>query len=249
MAAALLGFGWLLGYSSGDSPGKAKWKLGVSSRIRKYWPSRYSIFSKYDDGILLDDEGFYSATPEALANHHARRCFGKVVIDAFSGCGGNSIAFARAGAKVIAIDTNPSRLEMLKHNSRIYGVREGEIETLEGDFLTLSKEGRVQGDVVFLSPPWGGPEYKKSTAFDLGRLPVIHISLFQLLNLARLCLRDPTQGRVACFLPKNTNISQLKSLIPHGEQWELECNRLNGFVKGYTLLLNGCTLLLNGTAT
>jgi hypothetical protein len=37
---------------------------GVS---RKYWYQRYRLFSRYDDGVLMDDEGWYSATPEQLS--------------------------------------------------------------------------------------------------------------------------------------------------------------------------------------
>jgi hypothetical protein len=61
----------------------------------KYYEQRYSLFSKYsaalasvevahsvliaryDRGIQLDDESWYSVTPEALAMHHAERCGGK----------------------------------------------------------------------------------------------------------------------------------------------------------------------------
>jgi len=37
----------------------------------KYWVQRYSLWSKFDQGVLMDKEGWYSATPEALAKHHA----------------------------------------------------------------------------------------------------------------------------------------------------------------------------------
>ena len=45
-----------------------------------------------------------------------------VVIDGFAGCGGNTIAFARTCAHVIAIDNNRARLEMARHNAGVYGV-------------------------------------------------------------------------------------------------------------------------------
>ena len=56
---------------------------------------RTRYFSKYDDGCLLDEEGWYSVTPEAIATQIAERCRCDVVLDAFCGVGGNAIAFAR----------------------------------------------------------------------------------------------------------------------------------------------------------
>lgn len=45
---------------------------GIQSEpLMKYWLQRYSLFSKFDDGIVLDDGGWYSATPEIIAWHQA----------------------------------------------------------------------------------------------------------------------------------------------------------------------------------
>lgn len=47
-------------------------------------------------GIQLDEEGWFSVTPEEIAARQARRCAGVgVVIDAFAGVGGNAIQFAK----------------------------------------------------------------------------------------------------------------------------------------------------------
>ena len=109
---------------------------------------------------------------------HARgRCKCSVAIDALCGVGGNAIQLARTCDLVIAIDTDAARLRMAAHNARVYGV-EGKIEFVLGDFMKLARtcgggargtgvEGiltnkclrRLKADVVFLSPPWGGPQY------------------------------------------------------------------------------------------
>lgn len=59
---------------------------------------------------------------------------------------------------MIAIDLDPKKIEMAKHNAQVYGV-EGSIEFIIGDFLQLAPS--LKGDLVFLSPPWGGPTYLK----------------------------------------------------------------------------------------
>jgi trimethylguanosine synthase len=56
---------------------------------------RTRYFSRYDEGCLLDEEGWYSVTPEAIATQIAERCRCNVILDAFCGVGGNAIAFAR----------------------------------------------------------------------------------------------------------------------------------------------------------
>lgn len=41
--------------------------------LQKFYKKRYYLFSKYDRGIKIDDEGWYSVTPENIAKHIANR--------------------------------------------------------------------------------------------------------------------------------------------------------------------------------
>lgn len=54
-----------------------------------------------------------------------------------SGCGGNAIQFAMTCDYVIAIDIDPIKIEMAKHNASIYGVS-NKIEFICGDFFKLA---------------------------------------------------------------------------------------------------------------
>jgi trimethylguanosine synthase len=55
------------------------------------------LFSKYDRGIKIDDESWYSVTPETIAKHIASKInetFGQDnanILDGFCGVGGNLI--------------------------------------------------------------------------------------------------------------------------------------------------------------
>lgn len=40
----------------------------------KYYDQRYRLFSRYDQGILLDEESWYSVTPEIIAYDIAQKC-------------------------------------------------------------------------------------------------------------------------------------------------------------------------------
>ncbi len=42
--------------------------------LTKYWVQRYALWSRYDEGVQMDDVGWYSVTPEDIARAIARRC-------------------------------------------------------------------------------------------------------------------------------------------------------------------------------
>lgn len=112
--------------------------------LNKYWHQRYRLFSKFDDGIKLDYESWFSVTPEKIAEHIARRCEGaRLIIDGFCGVGGNAIQFTKSCNRVVAIDIDEKKIEMAKHNAQIYGV-ENKIEFICGDFFEVIQ--KYEGD-------------------------------------------------------------------------------------------------------
>ncbi|KAG5841598.1 hypothetical protein ANANG_G00168310 [Anguilla anguilla] len=133
-------------------------EIAAEPDLAKYWVQRYRLFSRFDEGIKLDHEGWFSVTPEKIAQHIAVRvqqlspC--DLVVDAFCGVGGNAIQFALTGRRVIAVDIDPVRLALAQNNAEVYGVSD-RIDFLQGDFLQLAP--RLRADVVFLSPPGGAP--------------------------------------------------------------------------------------------
>ena len=192
---------------------------------------RHRYFSLYDKGCLLDHVGWYSVTPELIANQIAERCRCDTIVDAFCGVGGNAIAFAQTCERVIAIDNDETRLRLARHNAAIYGVAD-RIEFVLGDFVQFMKTlagrgeakhgGRVV-DVIFLSPPWGGPSYLHGTnsdppsddpqhpEFRLSDITPIHGS--ELFELA-----EHITPNVAYYLPRNTNLQDISDLAAKTEQ-------------------------------
>ncbi|XP_056246309.1 trimethylguanosine synthase isoform X2 [Seriola aureovittata] len=80
-------------------------EMAAEPELAKYWAQRYRLFSRFDEGIRLDREGWFSVTPERIAEHIALRvehsfCGCQLVIDAFCGVGGNAIQFALTGKRV-----------------------------------------------------------------------------------------------------------------------------------------------------
>ncbi|KAL0700232.1 hypothetical protein Bca4012_056354 [Brassica carinata] len=174
----------------------------MNPKISRYWIQRYDLFSRYDEGIQLDEEGWYSVTHEEIAIKHAERCRGKVVIDCFSGVGGNTIQFAKVSSSVIAIDINPERVKMAMNNAKVYGVA-NHVDFIVGDFFQLAPS--LKGDVLFLSPPWGGPNYCKVESFKMDMLqPKDGYSLFKIVQ--------SITPNIIMYLPKNVDLAQLEDL-------------------------------------
>ncbi|KAK9098170.1 hypothetical protein Syun_025215 [Stephania yunnanensis] len=206
----------------------------INPVVEKYWLQRYSLFSLYDEGIQMDEEGWYSVTPEEIAIQQAQRCAGRVVIDGFTGVGGNAIQFARMHCKVVAIDIDPRKIELALNNAKIYGV-EGQIDFVVGDFL--QRASSLKADVVFLSPPWGGPSYKNVKKFTLDLLkPKDGYSIFQI-------ARKITPN-IIMFLPRNVDLRQVKELAWLSNPTlplEIEGNYVENNLKGITAYFGNTT--------
>ncbi|KAJ4958834.1 hypothetical protein NE237_025945 [Protea cynaroides] len=174
----------------------------ISPLVRKYWLQRYSLFSRYDEGIQMDEEGWFSVTPEKIAISHAQRSGGGTVIDCFTGVGGNAIQFARACCHVVAIDIDPIKVQLAFNNAKIYGV-EDYIDFVIGDFFELATS--LKGDMVFLSPPWGGPTYRTMKNFTLDLLkPRDGYSIFQ--------VAQKITPNIIMFLPRSVDLQQVEEL-------------------------------------
>ncbi|XP_077392398.1 trimethylguanosine synthase isoform X2 [Festucalex cinctus] len=203
--------------------------MAAEPGLAKYWAQRYRLFSRFDEGIKLDREGWFSVTPEKIAEHIALRVESsfsntQLIIDAFCGVGGNAIQFALTGKRVLAVDIDPVRLDLARHNATVYGVAH-QIEFLQGDFLQLAP--RLCGDVVFLSPPWGGPDYLTAEVFDIKTM--MEPDGFQIFHLAK-----QISDNIVYFLPRNADMDQIASLAGPGGKVEVEQNFLNNKLKTLT---------------
>lgn len=137
---------------------------------------------------------------------------------------------------MIALDISPVRLALARHNAAIYGVAD-RIEFVLADFFSFARSLRESGsasrrkiDVVFLSPPWGGPSYltdrpdgQQNTAhgegeqtppeFSLSAIRPVHGK--ELFKVARGITRN-----IAYFLPRNVKLEEVSALVtdPSGEE-------------------------------
>lgn len=147
----------------------------------KYWAQRRRLFKKFDEGIQLDAEGWYSVTPEVVADHVGSRFVdasvqlmkcnstkpqrGKnkkqsksmVILDAFCGCGGNAIAFAKLPEStvslIICIDVDRTKLRKAAHNASIYNIPPHRIVFVEANSVAVMERCYKDGMLVMDPPP------------------------------------------------------------------------------------------------
>ncbi|KAI0461537.1 hypothetical protein LJB42_000835 [Komagataella kurtzmanii] len=207
----------------------------LPSHISKFWNQRYTLFSKFDDGIQLNEELWYSVTPEEMAMYLAkffRHIFpdARTILDICSGGGGNTIQFARyfPNSKIFGIDNTRANIDCAVVNSAVYNV-ESRITYLLRDwenyhlFINELKERIGPVDVAFCSPPWGGPSYLSQEVYDSENIKPLGLerlleSMFQLTE------------NVVLFLPRNTDKTQLSDVTRKLKGPSAKCRVVEAYV-------------------
>lgn len=132
----------------------------------RYWAQRKRYFSKFDEGIVMgDSESWYSVTPEAIADHTARKMVDKslqhkttfseenskvdpklTIVDCFGGIGGNTLAFARLDhvENVVCVDICAEKLKAAANNCRVYDIPSSKVVLIQADACLVMKS-YVQG--------------------------------------------------------------------------------------------------------
>lgn len=157
----------------------------------------------------VDEVALFSVTEARTAENMARFILTHagpraVVTDATACVGGNVLALAAAGARVRAVELDPRRFRMLTHNLALWErvvPACGAVEAFGGDCLSIVP--RLSQDVVFVDPPWGGPDADPGHAITLGGLPLVEAC-------ARLCA---TTRWLALKLPPTLDDSKLVSQL------------------------------------
>ena len=187
-----------------------------SEKFNAYYVQRYYFFSLFDEGIQMDKESWYSVTPEEISEYISSilpDSSESTILDAFCGCGGNVIFFSKKFKKVIANDLFIEKIDMTKNNTKIYNCPNNIIYYSE-DFLKLNiSEEKI--NYVFLSPPWGGPEYKNDNVYSLKKwiTPDIDKIIEKSFKISK---------NIILYLPRNTDLKELAEIIYKYDKEEIE---------------------------
>lgn len=91
-----------------------------------------------------------------------------------------------------------------RQNAAVYGVEE-HIEFILGDAMRLLP--CLRADAVFLSPPWGGPNYQDAATFNINTMFPEPLNGREIFRAARAASQN-----VAFFLPRNVDMRQVAEL-------------------------------------
>jgi 16S rRNA G966 N2-methylase RsmD len=168
--------------------------------------------------IQLDEEALYSTTDQLTAEKITKDILKYVsadasVTDATACVGGNTFSFAQSFHKVYAIEKDENRHKMLESNMAVLEV--SNVTCIHGDALEICH--RLQQDVIFLDPPWGGPEYKQKAHIDLY---LSDIALYTVCEKLASCtsyfaLKVPTNFHESKFIAETSHFLQLRHRNTH----------------------------------
>jgi len=159
--------------------------------------------------------------------------------DATACVGGNTISFAKCSQVIFvnAFEINKQRANMLKHNVDLVGLS-SKTQIICGDFckyfeienLLKSNELLPYQDCIFIDPPWGGPDYYKSSSLD------IFLGTNNLNDVVAKLLIQTKTHIVAIKTPINYNIKAL--------QTRLECDDLINTTMDITNMRNMLLIIM-----
>jgi len=119
--------------------------------------------------LRLTQEGMYSVTKRKdgeqiiqIMKSVFRTLDDKTITDATACVGGDTINFALHFKQVESIEYNKYNFEVLKNNIEVFGLHN--VKLHYGDCIDVY---RWASDVLYIDPPWGGPEYKTLDHVDL----------------------------------------------------------------------------------
>lgn len=157
--------------------------------------------------LRLDEEAYYSTTDQLTANKIAKilarvASSHATITDATACIGGATLAFAQTFDRVHAIEIDRTRYEYLCHNMFILGLG-GKVHCVHGDAIKVC--AGLQQDIIFLDPPWGGPEYKSMDRVSLSLSGV---------SLSEVCRRLSSATRyIAIKVPTNFDEAAFRNEI------------------------------------
>ncbi len=159
--------------------------------------------------LKLTEEGEYSVTRRrdadriiSILRSTIKDIKTKTITDATGCVGGDTIHFGLNFQKVDSIELNPINFEALKNNVAVYELNNVFIHS--GDSTSIFN---WKTDVLYIDPPWGGPNYKDTRNLDL------YMSSKRIDQwLEEILLRKNRPNYLVLKLPQNFNFPRFNFL-------------------------------------
>jgi 16S rRNA G966 N2-methylase RsmD len=144
-----------------------------------------------------------------------------IITDCTSGVGGDTIQFGQTFKFVYSIEIDKNRYKYLINNTSIYNLKN--IKFFNDDLLNILPIISEQ-DIIFIDPPWGGPEYKN--------LKNIRLKISNIIELEDLCEMILFGETIKCSLficlklPKNYDIKYIYDKLNKCNIYLYELNKM-----------------------
>jgi len=89
------------------------------------------------------------------------------LIDCNAGLGGDTISFSKYFKEILAIEKNEVHYHLLKNNCKVIDLNNIEFSHANFFDIVFNNDCIKKHDILFLDPPWGGPNYKKHEYVEL----------------------------------------------------------------------------------
>ena len=175
-----------LDHQANNSPHEIKIKLSFIKRI-------FNTVDSIALRLRFTDVSVYSVTPFQQAKYTADTLLAfytldelktKILTDATSCIGGNTVEFAKLVKHVNAVEIETVHADILKSNLRELNV--SNVTVIKNNYLNVVN--MLKQDIIFIDPPWGGTTYKHRENIELC-LANSNISISKLINeyLCNVC--------------------------------------------------------------
>ena len=140
-----------------------------------------------------------------------------VITDLTGNVGGDTILFGLNFKFVHSIELKDDNFEALQNNVNVYHL--SNVELHKGD---STKIYRWKTDVLYMDPPWGGPDYKKYDKLDL------YLGKIRVDKLLKYVLKQEWKpSYIFMKLPSNYNFARLDKLV--GDKYKLHTWDIRGY--------------------
>ena len=156
--------------------------------------------------LQIDDIGEYSITRPDEADLITQIIIKETndtdtILDAMAGSGGNTISFCTTFNKVVSVESDIHRFNILKNNLDQYNFKN--YNTFYDDCLNIIDKGKY--NIIFFDPPWGGKNYLKQDKVELS------ISGFKIWMILKYILSENKNCNIFLKIPSNFDLLRLKS--------------------------------------
>ena len=174
--------------------------------MEAYFPFKERVV--YSD-LILTPEGLYSVTKRidgerliAFLNGMIPDIRKQTITDATACVGGDTLLFSLHFKKVESIEWKRHNMAALQNNVEVFGA--GNVVLHEGD---ATRVFNWKTDVLYVDPPWGGPDYRKLENLEL------FIGSYRLDKwIEEILKRTERPKTVVLKLPRNYNFARLNFL-------------------------------------